>query len=164
MGTAELRRRDRQATVVSPDERRLSAARSMRVDVTKVRPVGATSQLDVFAATVSEPRLFGWLSREVTLVRVVDHTGIVRLQRRDALVREASAAHLESALRGVLSTLSAYGDAGREIPDVYLLVGARIISLAGLSDDGQVIGLATTEVRGTSDHEPVVLIATRRAG
>lgn len=164
MGTAELRRRERQASVVSPEERRLSAARSMRVDDTTVRPAGATSQLDVFAATVSEPRLFGWLSREVALVRVVDHGGIVRLQRREALVHETTAAHLEAALRGVLTTLSAYGDAGREIPDVHLLVGARIISLAGLSDDGQVLGLATTEIRGTSDHEPVVLITTRRAG
>lgn len=164
MGTAELRRRDLQEAIVAPDERRRAAARSLRVDEEAVTAIGGTAQFDVYEARITEPRLFGWLTRVVSHVRVVDHGGIVRLQRRDAVVREAPAGHAEGALRALLASLSTYGDAGREIPDVYLLVGPRIISLAGLSDEGQVLVLAATELRGRADHEPVVLVATRRAG
>jgi len=164
IGTAELRRRDRAACDVPPDERVRAAARSMHVEADDVRLAGATSQLDVFTASVRERRYFGLRTRDVPLVRVVDRAGIVRLQRRDALVRTASAAQAEAALRSVLGALSAYGDAGREIPDVHLLVGARIVSLAGLSDEGQVLGLAAAELRGVADVEPVVVLATRRAG
>lgn len=164
MGTAELRRRDLQEAVIAPEARRLAAARSLRVEAHDVRACGATSHLDVFEAAIAEPRVFGWLSRAVRHVRVVDHGGVVRLQRRDAMVREGTAGHAETAMRALLSSLTAYGDAGRELPDVYLLVGARIISLAGLSDEGQVLGLAATELKGRPDHEPIVLVATRRAG
>lgn len=163
VGTAELRRRDREAPVVDPAVRREAAARSLRVAAGAVRHAGATSHLDVFEAAVDEPRLFWWLTRAVHHVRVVDHGGVVRLQRREAVVRASTVGQSEGTLRALLGELAAYGDAGREIPDVHLLVGARIISLAGLSDDGQVLGLAATELRGQGDTDPVVLIAARRA-
>jgi N-methylhydantoinase A len=93
---------------------------------------------------------------------VVDAAGIVRLQRRDATIRQSTVAQAEGVLRSMLASLAAYGDAGREIPDVYLLCGSRIISLVGLADEGQVLGLAGTELRGRPAEEPVVAIATRR--
>lgn len=164
MGTAELRRRDLQDTVVPPAQRRRAAARSLRVDEHAVTAIGATSLLDVYEARLAEPRLCGWLTRVVGHMRVVDHGGVVRLRRRDALVHEVGAGQADAGLRALLTSLSAYGDAGRELPDVYLLVGSRIISLAGLRDDGQVLGLAATELKGHPDHERVVLIATRKTG
>jgi hypothetical protein len=164
MGTAELRRRDLQASVVAVEERRRAAARSLRVREEAVKTVGTTSQFDVYEATVPEPRLFGWLTRGVRHVRVVDQGGIVRLQRRDALVSDSTVGQAESALRGLLSRLSAYGDAGRELPDVHVLVAARIIGLAGLSDEGQVLGLAATELKAHADDERIVLIGMSRAG
>lgn len=163
VGTAELRRRDRQADVVDDTTRREAAARSMRVPVDGVRPVASTGSFDVFEAAQRESRAFGLWSRARSLLRVVDTNGIVRLQRRDALVRQATVEQCEVALRAVLGDLSEYGDAGREIPDVHVLAGARIISLAGLADEGQVLGLAGAELRGRAADDPVVVIATRRA-
>jgi N-methylhydantoinase A len=162
VGTAELRRRDRQTDVVDEAARREAAARSMRVPVDLVEPVASTGSLDVFEAVHREPRAFGFWSRVRSVLRVVDASGIVRLQRRDTVVRQTTVDQCEVTLRAVLGDLSEYGDAGREIPDVHVLAGARIISLAGLADEGQVLGLAGAELRGRAADDPVVVIATRR--
>jgi N-methylhydantoinase A len=161
-GTAELRRRDRREDEVDDATRCAAAAHSMRVAPGMVTRAGSSGQLDVFTATARVPVLFGLWHRVTQMLRVVDAAGIVRLQRRDATIRQSTVAQAEGALRSMLASLAAYGDAGREIPDVYLLCGSRIISLVGLADEGQVLGLAGTELRGRPAEEPVVAIATRR--
>ncbi len=55
-----------------------------------------------------------------------------------------------------------FGDAGRTIPDVYVLVGSRLVNLSGLADEGQMLGLAGVEVRAHAPDQPVVIIATSR--
>ena len=163
MGAAELRRRDLQQTGASEEQQRAVAARSLRVNGDAVRRLAATPRLAVYGAHVRESRLFGLMSREVLHVRVVDRDGVVRLQRRDAHVEQTTAARVEVVLRQGVRGLSTYGDAGREMPDVHVLAGARIVNLAGLSDEGQVFGLAATEVRGLPDEEVVVVLVTRAA-
>ena len=63
-----------------------------------------------------------------------------------------------------MTTLADFGDAGRTIPDVYVLVGSRLVNLSGLADEGQVLGLATVEMRGRAADQPVVIVATAKEG
>ena len=95
--------------------------------------------------------------------RVVDQGGVVRLQRRGATLRSCAAGEVEAELRALLAELSEYGDAGRTIPDVFLLLGSRLVNLSGLADDSQLLGLAGVEVRAHAPDRPVVIIGTARA-
>ncbi|WP_370651552.1 hydantoinase/oxoprolinase family protein [Luteitalea sp. TBR-22] len=161
-GSAELRRggaADRQGDATT---RRAAAARSMHRPVGDVRVVASTAAFDVFAGEPPSGLWWAPWRHAASELRVVDATGVVRLQRQDATVRVSTASALEADLRGVLDALADFGDAGRTIPDVHLLVGPRIVNLAGLADEGQILGLAAVEVRGREDDAPVVIIATAR--
>lgn len=173
-GTAELRRGDAKQRIVSESERLLAAARSMRCEPDGVQKVAGTGDLDVFvcerasqtSASASEKGWGRWWRRwrqPSSQLRVVDRGGTVRLQRRAATVASCMAGDLETELRALVTALSEYGDAGRAVPDVFLLVGARLVNLSGLADESQVLGLAGVEIRGHAPERPVVIIGTARA-
>ena len=163
-GTAELRRSDAARRIVTDDERLEAAARSMQRDAADVTRVAGTGDLDVFvgAGSRSGPAWQFW-RRQSAQVRVVDRGGIVRLQRRDANVRSCAPGDLDGELRVLLGALSDYGDAGRTVPDIFLLLGSRLVNLSGLADDNQVLGLAGVEIRAHAPDRPVVISATPRA-
>ncbi|HXG84885.1 MAG TPA: hypothetical protein VNI84_12755, partial [Pyrinomonadaceae bacterium] len=58
--------------------------------------------------------------------------------------------------------LTDFGDAGRALPDIHLLVGARIVNLSGLAELEQVLALAETELETSEKDEKIVIIASPR--
>jgi N-methylhydantoinase A len=162
-GTAELRRGDASSRVVTEQDRRVAASRSMQRSAAEASLVATTGHLDVFTGPARRGEWWRPWRREPAPLRVVDHGGVVRLQRHDATVRTCAAGALEAELRTLVSSLVDFGDAGRTIPDVHLLLGSRLINLSGLADEGQILGLAGVEVRAHADDQPVVIIATARA-
>jgi hypothetical protein len=161
-GSAELRRgkaADRQADAAA---RRAAAGRSMPHRVDDVRLVASSGGFDVYVGDAPARVWWAPWRRAVSELRVVDGAGVVRLQRQGAVAQATTAAALEADLRTMLDRLIDFGDAGRTIPDVHLLVGARVVNLAGLADDGQILGLAGVEVRAQPADTPVVIIATAR--
>ena len=162
VGTAELRRGGASDRATDEDGRRSAAARSMQRAPADVTLVATTGQLDVFTCAA---RVGAWWQpwrREAGQLRVVDRSGVVRLQRQDAVVRRCTVNDLEGELRALVTSLVDFGDAGRTIPDVYVLVGSRLVNLSGLADEGQMLGLAGVEVRAHAPDQPVVIIATSR--
>ncbi|MFN6202239.1 MAG: hypothetical protein ACK496_07130, partial [Acidobacteriota bacterium] len=63
-------------------------------------------------------------------------------------------------LARVVDRLTDYGDAGRTIPDIFILQGRRILNLSGLVDLAQVVALVEVELRGLDPETPLVVIAS----
>jgi hypothetical protein len=162
VGTAELRRGGASERVTDAQGRRSAAARSMQRAPADVILAASTSHLDVFTCDAHAGAWWQPWRREPAQLRVVDRTGVVRLQRQDAVVRACNVSELEAQLRTLVAGLVDFGDAGRTIPDAYVLVGARLVNLSGLADEGQMLGLAGVEVRAHAPDQPVVIIATAR--
>ena len=118
--------------------------------------------LDVFAASPAPTRWWQGWQRVRTPLRVVDRSGVVRLQRDDARAHACTVKTLEPTLRALLATLVDYGDAGRTLPDLHVLLGSRVLSLAGLADEGQAVGLAGVEARSCPAVQPLVIVAGPR--
>jgi len=163
-GTAELRRGGGVAGVADEATRRAAAARSMQCDPGDVSCVASSGGLEVYEARTQARPWYRLGRRDLTPIRVVDSTGVVRLQRQDAVIRRSTAGVVEEVLRALLTELADFGDAGRTIPDVHLLAGTRLIALSGLGDDARMLGLAAVEMRAYAPEHPVVIIATRRRG
>ncbi len=161
-GAAELRRSSAAGRTLDDDGRRAAAARSMQRVPSELRREADTGALEVFVGDPPAARSWVRWHHAPSETRVVDRTGVVRLRRRDARVRVGTVESLEVDLRALIGSLTGYGDAGRTIPDVHLLVGGRIVSLAGLADEGQVLGLAGVEVRAHPPEQVVVILATAR--
>ena len=82
------------------------------------------------------------------------------MQRSNALVESTQIADALGLLEKIITDLTDFGDAGRSLPDIHLLVGARIISLSGLAEIEQAIALAKTELENLSSDVPIVIIAS----
>ena len=160
-GTTELKRGDGGGTGVVLDAQDClrSAARSMQLPPESVRLAGETASLYVFAAEQVTRTFFNLFSRTERRVRVTDRTGVVRLQRRHAEVSASRVAKVADDLERVIASLTDYGDAGRTLPDVHLLVGGRIVNLAGLASADQAVALAQVELETLPADEPLVIIA-----
>ncbi|MHB8305509.1 MAG: hydantoinase/oxoprolinase family protein [Vulcanimicrobiaceae bacterium] len=146
----------------SDEELRRSAVRLLRAsEAAAVSCIGRTGGLTVFEAKRSRA---GRLGRRVTVrdVRVLDRTGVGRLALRDPLVRQTIAAQAQVVLRDAVEEATAFGDAGRALPELYLLHGSRIADYCGLAEAEQAVALAAEELAGRAPGEPVVILAAHR--
>ena len=159
MGTTELKRREGDAKEHSVDECRQAAARSMRVETAVVELAAQTSGFYVFTGEQIASSFFGLLKARKPLLRVTDRTGVIRLQRGRARVSETTLVHLRDELTRAVEALTDYGDAGRTIPEVVILYGARLANFAGLAELEQLQALVEVELRSLESTTPLVVIA-----
>ncbi len=159
MGTTELRRRDGEAAASSIEQCQQAAARSMRLPVDEVTLVAETSGHLVFSGEQRTKSFFGLFHSRQQLLRVLDRTGVVRLQRGTGRVCTTALAEIEAELTRAVDALTDYGDAGRTIPDIFILYGARIANFSGLAELDQVIALAEVELKSLDPATKLVVIA-----
>ena len=161
-GTTELRRGEDAARTMDVEGCRAAAARSLRLPPEDVQLAATTGALHVFTAARRERALFGLFHTTRQMARVTDRGGVVRLQRKDAEVAASTVGTIARDLESVITRLTDFGDAGRAIPDVHLLAGARIINLSGLTDAEQAVALAQAELEALPAEESLVIIAAPR--
>lgn len=159
-GTTELRKDENANKEITLEDCKISAARSMQIDIFEVKLVAKTSSLMAFIAEKEIKTLFGLFKKKQTILRIIDKAGVVRLQRNNALVESTEAENVLNCLEIVINDLTDFGDAGRSLPDIHLLVGARIISLSGLVELAQVIALAKTELENLPNDAPIIIVAS----
>jgi N-methylhydantoinase A len=161
-GQVELRTRDLAQAAASDEERRAAAAKSLRTAADQVESVADTALLRAYRATRQRRRLFGLVTNRETAVALVDHQGITRLVLKEAALRAARAAEGRAAVAAVLEELTTYGDAGAELPQLFLGLRARIVNLSGLISAEQVMLLAEAELAGLAPEEQVLVLGAKR--
>lgn len=162
-GAPEMRSRKLTRAKLRPEELSAIAAKSCGVPVGEVNCVGETEFLKVFQATRAEQRLFGLVRRSLSLTRVIDQEGIIRLKLEDARAQPDRVSGLPSTLSRLIDELTTYGDAGALQPDLFVIVSARIIDLSGLATKDQMLSLLRAETESYGNNEPVIaLVAHKR--
>ena len=159
-GASEMRTRDLTIQELTDDEIRQIAADAMRTESGKVQIHARTKFLNAVTTVRTRKRLGGLFRETVQNLRVVDREGVIRLQLNDCLVIEEQIQNVKTRLSALIPELTTYGDAGALVPDLFLLVSARIIDLTGLIELNQIIALMDVELRHFPPTENVVLIAS----
>lgn len=158
-GATELRTKDLGDGPLSEERARECAAATARVRPADLRLLAETRHYRVFGVPDSRGGVARYLRKERLPLRVVDREGVVRFQSPDGQVRASTCAAAREALGSVLQEMTAYGDGGARLPAVHLLLGGKIVNLAGMTRAEQVLGVAETELSGRDGAEPVALIA-----
>lgn len=158
-GTTELKKDDGTG-VIDKNGCIQSAARSLKVEAAAVSLDAETASFYIFSALVKGKTWWGLVKTAKHAVRVIDKTGVVRLQRANAEVFVVDAKNTGVTIENAINKLTDYGDAGRRLPDLHMLVGTRIVNLSGLAEIEQAITLAKTEVENLAPDEPVAIIAS----
>ena len=162
-GTTELKKDENKLSISGFENCLESAARSMKVQASAIKIAAETSGLYVFVSEILSKTFFGLFTNARQIVRVVDKTGVVRLQRNNAEVHISNVEAIARNLESVINKLTDFGDAGRALPDIHLLTGARIINLSGLAELEQVVVLAKTELENLPPDEKLVIVAAPRS-
>jgi N-methylhydantoinase A len=132
-------------SAASETERFEAACRALRVAAPAARTVARTP---------------GFLAVEGNRsVAIVDERAVVRLIAPRAAVAMSTAGRLEASIAAAIEDYTSYGDVGRALPDIWLLIGARIIELTGLTDAAGAMALAADDVAGLPEETAVALVA-----
>ncbi len=160
-GQTELRERDLLQTA-SNEERSAAAAKSLGVASGEVELVADAGLLCAYRGHWEKKRLFGLAKRRGQGIALVDAQGVVRLVLSGGAVSQFEAGRAREALPRLFEQETRYGDAGAELPQLFLGIRGRIVNLSGLISAEQVMSLAEAELGGLGKDEVVVAVAARR--
>lgn len=161
-GTTELKKDDGAEQTSGLEGAKSAAARSLKTETKNVVLAAEIAGFYVFTREILTKTFFGLFTNRWLAVRVLDKTGVVRLQRGNAEIHETYVENITRDLENVINKLTDFGDAGRALPDIHLLVGARLVNLSGLAELAQVSALAQTELENLTADEKIVIVASPR--
>lgn len=161
-GTTELRQNEGSAIIGGAEGARTAAARSLKTGESSVNLTAEIAGFYVFTQEILIKTFFGLFTNKQLAVRVVDKPGVVRLQRSNSEVSVTTVENVAGELEAIINKLTDFGDAGRALPDIHLLVGALIVNLSGLAELDQVLALALAELENLPAGEKIVIIASPR--
>ena len=161
MGASEMRAQDMRKQV-SEAEAAGIAAISMGLSPETVKLAAATDDVRVFQAEVKERKWHIFTTRR-TPVRAVDREGVIRIQRSDGVVTQASASDGLQQLRSLWESVTIYNGDSVIAPDMFVVAGRRIVDLSGITALDQAIAISRGELEGLPPEAPVVLISMQGA-
>jgi N-methylhydantoinase A/oxoprolinase/acetone carboxylase beta subunit len=159
MGASEMRAQDMRKQV-SEGEAREIAARSMGLSTETVRLAAATDQVRVFQGLVEERKWRIFRSRRAPL-RAVDREGVIRVQRSDGVVAEATAQTGLAEMRRLWEQVTIYNGDSVITPDMFVIAGRRVVDLSGVSALEQALAIGRSELEGLAPEAPVALITVQ---
>jgi N-methylhydantoinase A/oxoprolinase/acetone carboxylase beta subunit len=161
-GATELRSKNLLDRRLSRQE--ILAVVSDNLDVPADRLFAAAENGGMFAVQCEkiEKKLFGIIRKKTMPLRLVDEEGIIRLQKNNAVVLGASVSNWQETVGLILQKLTVYDDGGTTLPNLYIVLGKRIIDLSGMPTEDQVYSLAAVELSGYKPEEPLIIAGAGR--
>ena len=65
-------------------------------------------------------------------------------------------------LNWLLEELTEYNDGGTNLPNIYIVLGKRIVDLSGMQSGEQIVSLGSVELAGCGNDEPLIVAGTKR--
>lgn len=160
MGTSELRTKSPETQQLNEDAILTIGAASLRTAKEHVSIAGRTSFLTAAVTTTLHKRFFGLFTERTRQLRVIDLEGTIRLQLKDCIVDSVQQTAVKPKIAQMIETLTTFGDAGALVPNIYLLVSAKIVDLTGLIKESQIMALVDLELSKAMPEEEIVIIAS----
>ena len=162
VGATELRSKNRSAEKLTEDKLLELAAENLSMDPKALHIAARSENMCAVTADKVEKKLFGLMKKTSHPLRLIDEEGVIRLQKANATVRQADISSWRDAVAYMLEELTVYNDGGTNYPNVYIVLGKRIIDLSGMSSEEQIYSLANVELNGYDAKTPVIVAATLR--
>lgn len=163
-GATELRARDLAARAADESVRWAAAAEALGVAAAEVIEQASIPGMTAYVAHKEKRMLLGLLRTREQPLRLVDGEGLVRLALHEGSAERCDAGDALAAIGRLIETKSQYGDAGRTLPAVFLVLRGRIADLSNLLTPEQVLSLVEAEVERLAPEEPVLIIVSGRGG
>lgn len=157
-GTTELRTRELGKSQLDDAQLEERVRQSMRSPVEQLELAAENGQLRVYHVRTVDRRLGGLFTRRLDQYRVIDREGVIRLQLRNGDCLPTNRRGVLSGLKEFFEKHTVYGDAGREHPDLYIVLRGRVLDMSGLVNIDQILALVQIELANVCDDEPVAVL------
>lgn len=159
IGTTELRTKDLNSARKTDEELKEIVAKNLKVTVDKVRVEADNDSLCAISSELIKKQLI-FFKKKVNAVRLIDRDGVIRLQKKNAAVRQCGPNEWKSTINKLLAEYTNYSDGGAEIPNIYIALGSRIIDLSGMKGAAQIMAVCDVELSGIQDDEKLIMVCT----
>jgi hypothetical protein len=159
IGATELRTKGLNEARKTDDELLELAALNLKVEKERLRIEADNGFLCAILCEMTKKQFF-ILTKKVKTLRLIDREGVIRLQKRNAEVASCMPKEWKQTLKHLLEEFTAYGDGGAEIPNIYVVLGSRIIDMSGMQSHAQIITLCGVELAGVAGDEKLIMICT----
>lgn len=159
IGTTELRTKDLNSKRKTDDELKEIVAGNLKVTADKVRIEADNNSLCAISSELVKKQ-FIFFKKKVNAVRLIDRDGVIRLQKKNAAVRQCSSGTWKSTVNKLLEEYTNYSDGGAEIPNIYIAMGSRIIDLSGMQGAAQIMAVCDVELSGMQPDEKLIMVCT----
>lgn len=162
VGATEMRTESGSGGILGDDDLMKIVADNLDVPMDTLSLAARTDQMLAVTAQVKQKRFFGLLSTMKNSLRLIDTTGVIRLQKAQAKVWPSTVASAVNTINEAIDQLTVYNDGGANYPNLHLVVGGKVINLSGLSSEEQIRSLAAVELQGYDVQTSLIVIGTER--
>lgn len=162
VGATEMRSRDRMQRKLTQDELLDICAENLNADKKQLKITAHNGSMFAVQYDKVEKKLFGLVKKTTHPLRLIDEEGVIRLQKNNAWVLQSKVGTWQKQLNWILEELTEYNDGGTNLPNVYIVLGKRIVDLSGMQNGEQIVSLGNVELAGCGAEEPLILAATKR--
>ncbi len=162
VGATELRSKNRLQKKLEKDELLEIVAENLDAPKGELSITAENGPMYAVQYEKKQKKLFGLMSKVTHPLRLIDEEGVIRLQKNNALVRQTTVGGWVKDLDYILEELTEYNDGGTNLPNVYVILGKRIVDLSGMTSPEQITSLGNVELAGCGQDEPLILAATKR--
>jgi N-methylhydantoinase A len=162
VGTTELRSKNMMNRKLDLDHLLAIVAENLDMDRKLLSVPAENGLMYAVLAEKTEKKLFGLTKKITHPLRLIDEEGVIRLQKNNAWVRQSSVAEWKNDVNWMTEELTVYNDGGTNLPNIYIVMGRRIIDLSGMQTPSQIESLASVELGGLAPDERLIVAATKR--
>lgn len=159
LGSTEVRTTDMMKACTEEEAREI-AADSFGITKDKVKLEGSTDSMYVYT---TDKITKGFLNKEkvTQAIRILDKKGFIKQQQSSGKVRNGTVGSVDAEFKKVWDDLSTYRGDVIVCPDLFIVVGGRIVEVAGVSNIEQAKGIIHAELSGMNPGNPVVIIGVK---
>lgn len=161
-GSSEMRTRELGIKELPLEQLLEICAKSFKVESSRLKVAGKTSRLIAVMYSQKSSFFFGMMKNETNKLRVIDIEGTIKLQINNCLAEETAAAEAKGKIKSFVEKLTSYGDAGALVPDIFILIGGKIVDMSGLVQEAQILSVAEMELKKFPPNDNVILIAQKK--
>jgi len=162
VGATEMRSRDRMQQKLSQEELLDIVAENLDADKSLLRIEAQNGSMFAVQYDKVEKKLFGLVKKKTRPLRLIDEEGVIRLQKNNAWALQSTVGTWQKQLSWLLEELTEYNDGGTNLPNIYIVLGKRIVDLSGMQSGEQIVSLGSVELAGCGAEEPLIVAATKR--
>ena len=162
VGATEMRSRDRMQQKLSQDELLAIVAENLDADKSLLKIEAQNGSMFAVQYDKVEKKLFGLMKKKSRPLRLIDEEGVIRLQKNNAWALQSTVGTWQKQLNWLLEELTEYNDGGTNLPNIYIVLGKRIVDLSGMQSAEQIVSLGNVELAGCGADEPLIVAATKR--